>query len=259
MVSTPPPPRSRGSVSSPVRYSQEAIGSSRRPLRMWRAWPRVGRSTAGRRPSPHCDVDGRHGASLDSFMTEPTIHLKRANRVEYDGLGDKGVFEPGDRIELIDGLLLVSEPQSSPHYTAIRLVDRALSRVFGEGWEVRTQAPIALDDASEPEPDVAVVRGSVRDFSTAHPVDPILVVEVSVSSLAFDREHKGSLYARAGRPEYWIVNLVDRVLEMRRDPQPDAAAPYGWDYALVDVLGPTERISASGAPDVEILVADLLP
>ena len=192
-------------------------------------------------------------------MPGPPVPMKRWKRVEYERLVDRGVFEPGDRIELIDGLLLVSEPQSSPHYTAIQLVERVLSRAFGEGWTVRTQAPIALDDTSEPEPDVAVVRGGVRDFAVAHPADPVLVVEVAASSLAFDREHKASLYARAGRPEYWIVNLIDRVLEVRRDPAPEPSAPYGWDYALVDVLGPTDRVSARGAPAVEISVVDLLP
>jgi Uma2 family endonuclease len=192
-------------------------------------------------------------------MPGPAVPIKRWKRVEYERLVDKGVFEPGDRIELIDGLLLVAEPQSSPHYTAIRLVERVLSRAFGEGWDVRTQAPIALDDVSEPEPDVAVVRGSVRDFATSHPADPVLVVEVAVSSLAFDREHKASLYARAGRPEYWIVNLIDRVLEVRREPAPEPSAPYGWDYALVDVLGPTDRVSTLGAPAVQISVVDLLP
>ena len=192
-------------------------------------------------------------------MPDPPVPLKRWKRVEYERLVDRGAFDPGDRVELIDGLLLVAEPQSSSHYTAIQLVERALRFAFGEGWTVRTQAPIALDDASEPEPDVAVVRGGVRDFARAHPVDPVLVVEVSLSSLEFDREHKASLYARAGRPEYWIVNLVDRVLEVRREPAPEPSTPYGWDYALVDVLGPTERASALGAPAVQIPVGDLLP
>ena len=187
------------------------------------------------------------------------VPMKRWTRVEYERLVDCGIFEPSDRIELIDGLLLVSEPQSSPHYTSIQLVQQALARAFGEGWTVRSQAPIALDDASEPEPDVAVVQGGIRDFARAHPVDPVLVVEVSLSSLAFDREHKASLYARAGRPEYWIVNLVDRVIEVRREPVPEPSAPYGWDYAVVDVLGPTERVSALGAPAVQIPVGDLLP
>jgi Uma2 family endonuclease len=185
--------------------------------------------------------------------------LKRWRRVEYERLVDRGVFEPGDRVELIDGLLLVSEPQSSLHYTAIMLVEQALARAFGQGWSVRTQAPIALDDASEPEPDVAVVRGGVRDFAASHPVEPALVVEVAVSSLAFDREHKASLYARGGRPEYWIVNLIDRVLEVRRQPAPEPSAPYGWDYAFVDVLGSTEHVSALAAPTIQIPVSDLLP
>jgi Uma2 family endonuclease len=192
-------------------------------------------------------------------MLGPALPMKRWKRVEYERLVDRGLFEPGDRLELIDGLLLVSEPQSSPHYTAIQLVERALSRAFGEGWTIRTQAPIALDDTSEPEPDVAVVRGGIRDFATAHPVDPVLVVEVSLSSLVFDREHKASLYARAGRPEYWIVNLIDRVLEVRREPAPEPSTPYGWDYAFVDVLGPGERVSALAAPAPEIAVVDLLP
>jgi len=84
-------------------------------------------------------------------------------------------------------------------------------------------------------------------------------VEVAVSSLAFDREHKASLYARAGRPEYWIVNLIDRVLEVRREPVPEPSAPYVWDYALVDVLGPSDRVSTLGAPAVQISIVDLLP
>jgi Uma2 family endonuclease len=192
-------------------------------------------------------------------VPEPPVPMKRWKRVEYERLVDQGVFGPDDRIELIDGLLLVAEPQSSSHYTAIQLVTQALTRAFGEGWTVRSQAPIALDEASEPEPDVAVVRGGIRDFATAHPVDPVLVVEVSLSSLTFDREHKASLYARAGRPEYWIVNLLDRVLEIRRDPAPEPSAPYGWDYAFVDVLGPTARAPALAVPAAQILVGDLLP
>jgi Uma2 family endonuclease len=135
----------------------------------------------------------------------------------------------------------------------------ALARALGPAWEVRSQGPIALDDASEPEPDVAVVRGGPRDYAEAHPADPVLVVEVALSSLGFDREHKASLYARAGRPEYWIVNLVDRVLEVRREPAPSFSAPYGWDYRVVETLGPEQRVRLLAAPVAEIAVADLLP
>lgn len=185
--------------------------------------------------------------------------IKRWTRVEYDQLIEKGVFRPDDHVELIDGLLVVAEPQSSYHYTAIGLVVRALTRAFGEGWTIRSQGPLALDETSEPEPDVAVVRGDLRDYAEAHPADPVLVVEVALTSLAFDREHKASLYARAGRPEYWIVNLVDRVLEVHRDPSSSPSAPYGWDYRAVDVLGPDASVSPLAVPTARIAVADLLP
>ena len=192
-------------------------------------------------------------------MRGQRLQIKQWTRVEYEHLVEKGVFTPGDRVELIDGLLVVAEPQSSAHYTAIKLIERALGRAFGEGWTIRSQGPIALDDASEPEPDVAVVRGDIRAYAEAHPADPVLVVEVAITSLAFDREHKSSLYARAGQPEYWVVNLVDRVLEVRRDPAPVAGAPYGWDYRVVDVLGPDGGTSPLTAPGAWIAVADLLP
>jgi Uma2 family endonuclease len=192
-------------------------------------------------------------------MAEPELELKRWTRIEYEKLIDKGVFTPDDRIELIDGLLVVAEPQSSYHYGAIRLVERALTQAFGEGWDIRTQGPIALDDTSEPEPDVAVVRGTVREYFTAHPTDPVLVVEVTLSSLTLDRRYKSSLYARAGRPEYWVLNLVDHMLEVRREPVRAVAMPYGWDYRLVKIARPGERVTPLAAPAASIAVADLLP
>jgi Uma2 family endonuclease len=192
-------------------------------------------------------------------MQQSEVQIRPLRRVEYELLVEKGFFEQGERVELIDGLLMVAEPQSSSHFTAIRLVELALRRAFGEGWDVRTQGPIALDDTSEPEPDVAVVRGEPRDFAGAHPADPVLVVEVSLTSFVVDRTYKSSLYARAGRPEYWIVNLVDRVLEVRRAPGPSAAAPYGWDYATTEVRREGDSVSPLAAPAAAIAVADLLP
>jgi len=187
------------------------------------------------------------------------LELKRWTRAEYDKLIECGAFTPDDRVELIDGLLIVAEPQSAYHYTAIALVVQALSRAFGEGWTVRSQAPVALDETSEPEADVAVVRGEIRDYAAAHPADPVLVVEVTLTSVTLDRRHKSSLYARAGRPEYWIVNLVDGLLEVRREPAPSRTAPYGWDYRVVEVLRPGDSVSPLAVPTARIAVADLLP
>lgn len=190
---------------------------------------------------------------------EPEFELKRWTRKEYDQLVEREVFTREDRIELMDGLLVVAEPQSAYHYTAIRFVARALERAFGDGWDVRMEAPVALDDRSEPEPDVAVVRGDLVDYLAAHPTDPVLVVEVALSRITFDRRYKSSLYARAGRPEYWIVNLVNRTLEIRRRPTRSVSAPYGWDYADIRPLGVGDTASALAAPDATIAVADLLP
>jgi len=192
-------------------------------------------------------------------MGEPAIGTRKWTRLEYDRLVEAEILGPEDRIELLGGQMIVKEPQYSPHATAIQLVERALDRAFGPGWSVRPQLPIALAEDSEPEPDVCVVRGDPRDYRDAHPERPVLIVEVSLSRLGFDREHKGSLYARAGITDYWIVNLADRRVEIYREPVPDGAASFGWRYGRSATLGPDERISPLAAPAAEIAVADLLP
>jgi len=98
--------------------------------------------------------------------------LHRWSRHEYGQLIDHGLLDEDDPVELLDGLLLVKEPQHSPHRTAVLLTAKALERGFGEGWFVQTQSPIILDDRSEPEPDVCVVRGSPRDSAAEHPARP---------------------------------------------------------------------------------------
>jgi len=119
--------------------------------------------------------------------------------------------------------------------------------------------PVALDDESEPEPDVAVVPGTWAGYRASHPSRPALVVEVAESSLAFDREDKGSLYARGGVRDYWILNLVDRALEVYHDPAPDPAAPYGWRYASARTLTGVDVVLPLAAPLSRIAIADLLP
>ena len=120
------------------------------------------------------------------------------------------------------------------------------------------QAPVALDDESEPEPDVAVVRGSAREYWDQHPSRPVLVVEVADSSIALDRELKASLYARAGVPEYWIVSIPDGVVEVHRQPAPSADAAYGWRYAEVERLERGATITPVAAPPAAVPVAALL-
>jgi Uma2 family endonuclease len=192
-------------------------------------------------------------------MASYETRTRRFSRAEYERLIELGVFQPGEAIELIGGELMVAEPQGAAHYTAIMKTARALGAAFGSGWHARTQGPIGLDDDSEPEPDVAVVPGSPDDYSRAHPSRPVLTVEVAESSLGFDRQRKGSLYARAGLQDYWVLNLVGRVLEVYREPSPDAAAPFGWRYACREVFDASVRVTPLAAPGSSVAVAQLLP
>jgi Uma2 family endonuclease len=192
-------------------------------------------------------------------MSTLPIRTRRWTRKEYDRLVELGVLHEDEPIELVDGQMVVREPKHTPHVTATALAVEALRDAFGAGWLVRAQDPVALDDDSEPEPDVTVVRGAPRDYLAEHPSRPALIVEVAQSSLAFDRRRKGGLYARAGIAEYWIVNLVGRVLEVYRQPVRSASARYGWKYKNARMLKPGATVSPLAAPTARIAVANLLP
>jgi Uma2 family endonuclease len=191
-------------------------------------------------------------------MAQTPLTVRRWTRQEYERLVELGVFD-GEPLELIGGQLIVAEPQGSYHASTIFKVADVIRAALPPGFVVRTQGPIALDDESEPEPDVAVVRGTHDDYRAAHPQRPLLVVEVADSSLRFDRRRKQSLYARGGIEDYWIVNLVDRLLEVHRDRVPDPAGMFGWGYASVRRLAPPATVSLLALPGVHISVADLLP
>ena len=188
-----------------------------------------------------------------------TPRARRWTRAEYDRLIDLGVFEPGERLELIDGVLMVREPQGSRHAAGIRRVLAALRRALGDAWQIDSQLPIALDEASEVEPDVAVVPSDPRHYRDAHPSAAVLIVEVADSSYRIDREYKMSLYARASISECWIVDLARDTLEVHREPEPSPDARYGWGYVRVQTLRPPAGVSPLVAPTIVILVADLLP
>lgn len=183
----------------------------------------------------------------------------RWTRVEYARMLDCGLLREDDPVELVGGHLVVREPQHTPHATATQLVVQALGAVFTRPFHVRAGLPVALDPESEPEPDVAVVRGAPRDYLEDHPARPVLVVEVASSSLAFDRGYKASLYARAGLADYWIVNLIDRQLEVYREPTSTPEAEFGWAYRQVTFLQPEALVAPLALPDSRIRVADLLP
>jgi Uma2 family endonuclease len=183
---------------------------------------------------------------------------RRWTRAEYDRLIQLGVFEEDERIELLDGVLAVREPQGTRHSAGIRRVRETLRRALGETWLVDSQLPIALDDMSEPEPDVAVVPPHPDDYRDEHPSRPLLIVEVAETSYRIDHNYKASLYARAGIAEYWIADLGRETLEVHRAPETSNEAVLGWRYGSVEKLGKSATVTPLVAPGVVIPVADLL-
>jgi Uma2 family endonuclease len=181
---------------------------------------------------------------------------RRWRREEYERLVALGFFA-GERLELLDGVLAVREPQGSSHAAMAAQIALVVAPAFAPGWHPRLHAPLALGADSEPEPDVAIVPGLPRDHLHRHPSTAALVVEIADSSLRLDRRVKSVLYARARLPEYWIANLVDGVLEVHRDPGPDPAS--GWGYRLRRVLARSEVVAPLLAPAAHISVTDLLP
>jgi len=188
----------------------------------------------------------------------PPPRTRRWTRVEYERLIELGVFQPGERLELLDGLLVVREPQGVRHATAIRRVLAALRRALGDAWQIDSQLPIALDADSEPEPDVAVVPGDPGTYREAHPSHAVLIVEIAESSYRVDREHKAGLYARAGIADYWIIDLVHDALVVHRDPEASPDVLFGWRYRSVVTLRPPATVAPLIAPGSPIPVADLL-
>jgi Uma2 family endonuclease len=191
--------------------------------------------------------------------TEPAPRTRRWTRIEYERLIDLGVFQPGERLELLDGALVVREPQGSRHAAAIRKVLDALRAAFGAAWQIDSQLPLALDDTSQPEPDVSLVPRDPDAYRAAHPSRAVLVVEIAETSYRTDREYKFSLYARAAIAECWLIDVVNDCVEIHREPEVSPRARYGWRYRSVETLRPPAAVRPLLAPGVSIRVADLLP
>ncbi|MCP4040811.1 MAG: Uma2 family endonuclease [Gammaproteobacteria bacterium] len=166
---------------------------------------------------------------------------------------EAGIFMEDDHVELLDGEIIDMTPQKSLHATAISLVDAAIRKVIAtEEYYVRIQLPLALDDLSQPEPDITVVRGGPRDYRDAHPTTAVLVVEVSDATLSYDRGKKLEAYARSSIPEYWVLNLKDGSLEVYREPQ-------GIAYHAQTSVGALESVQPLVFPEENVRVQDLLP
>jgi len=174
--------------------------------------------------------------------------IRPLRRIEYDALVALGAFR-NERIELLDGALVPMSPIGPPHSSAVQnLTELLLPALLGRAT-VRVQNPFAANELSEPEPDIAIVPRA--DYATAHPNEAHLIIEVSDSSLAGDRDTKLQMYALSGVPEYWIVNLPDRCIEVH-------TSPIGPAYAAVSRVEHGQSLHPQRFPDVEINVSDVI-
>ncbi len=150
---------------------------------------------------------------------------RRFNVHEYHQMAAGGILTEDDPVELIEGEIVEMPPMGSIHAACVSRLDRLLGRAVGEDTIVRVQLPVRLDEHSEPEPDLALVRPRPDFYAAAHPRpgDVLLAIEVADTTLRFDRSVKAPLYARAEIPEYWLVDLIGERVEVYRGP---AAGTY---------------------------------
>lgn len=182
---------------------------------------------------------------------------RKWSKAEYHQAAELGWFD-GQGVELIDGEVLRMAPQRDEHALSLTLTIEAVRRAFGTGYTHRVQMPFNVSASSEPEPDLLVVRGLPRSVKK-HPTTAVLIVEISDTTLAYDRGRKASLYASRGVRDYWIVNLVHRILEVRRKPVVDPTADFGHSYSETVAYRPGQLVSPLGARKAKVRVNDLLP
>ncbi len=179
------------------------------------------------------------GATMNMPIRPPLIKggPLRFTVDDYFKLSESGIL--GDRrVELIGGEIIEMPAQGNAHAATIDEVRELLIAAFGPGYWVRSQYTLNLAPHGVPDPDIAVIPGDRRTPGADIPTGALLVVEVSDSRLTYDRTAKASLYAASGVKDYWIVNIPDRQLEIRRDPQPDATQEFGHGYATLTTLKP---------------------
>jgi Uma2 family endonuclease len=192
-------------------------------------------------------------------MHEIPDNLFRLSVEQYHRLIESGALAEDDNVELLEGLLVQKTSKNPPHSGTITRLNVRLSALLSAAWTIRTQDPLTLDE-SQPEPDVAVVEKDTYDYTRRNPsaADVALVIEVADSSLVADRVTKKRICARAGIPQYWIVNLGDGTLEVYTEPNGTAAPP---DYATrrVYTAGEVVELFLRGSKLGDIAVSDVLP
>ncbi|HVF09521.1 MAG TPA: Uma2 family endonuclease [Abditibacteriaceae bacterium] len=204
-------------------------------------------------------VELLQGEIFEKYPDEPPYEPRpmRWTKEQYYHMADMGWFDD-KRVELIEGEIIEMSPVGSTHWACVELTVQALRAIFGPGYVVSAQNAFDAGEGAEPQPDIIVIPGSPRDYKDRLPSVALLVVEVADTTLVSDRTQKAALYAKAGIPEYWIVNLLRRRLEVHRAP---AAQPhkFGFGYNDVTTHSAADTVAPLAAPQSSIAVADLLP
>lgn len=194
---------------------------------------------------------------VEAAPFEPPLPARAVRRItveQYERMAAQGFFEPDERAELLEGVIYSMSPQADRHALLIERLTVELVRALADRYRVRVQMPFRAGEDSEPEPDLLVAPPAV-DLAEAkrHPRHGLLAIEVSDSTLAFDRSVKAHIYAAAGIPEYWIVNLPEDCVEVYRDPDPAAAR-----YRSLRTVRPGDTLGPSELPGPTLSLAALM-
>ncbi len=222
----------------------------RRAARMSSA-PTSSDADTTRQPGDHAGAVKSVGDTIAQATSGPG--MRRITVAEYNRMAEVGILQADERVELVDGRLIVPPPMGDAHWDAVARMQRRIGLALGERALVTSQLPAIVSDVSEPEPDVMLIRprDGFYGHGVPHASDVLAVIEVSDSSLRFDRREKLSMYARAGVPEYWIANLRAEQIEIYRD-------PHGGRYAEQHVAKKGDTVAFAAFPDVVFTVAELL-
>ena len=191
-------------------------------------------------------------------MALTDLQLRRFTIDEYNQMAELGILREGERVELIDGIILPLAAHNAEHSDGVAYSTTLLVNAYGKDHLIRVQLPVEVPDSSEPEPDFSIVPRRGARKGKRHPLYAPLVIEVANTSLAYDRKVKASLYASAGVPDYWILNVRDRQVEVHRDPVPDSSAAFGWTYASLSIVAEGAAVTALALEPVPFPVTEML-
>jgi len=186
--------------------------------------------------------------------TEAPFTVRLWTVQEYHQMAEAGIFHPEERVELIAGQIIRMSAKGTAHTAAVRRTAKILRNLLANQAEVYTQDPIQLDDFSEPEPDIAVVRIDPLDYADHHPTpsEVYLIIEVADSSFKYVRQTKGKAYAKSGIADYWVLDVNERQLHVFREPTPEG-------YQSEVILSEEASLSPLQFPTLVIALQDMLP